>query len=417
MPLPRRQELPEEAFVSLSELKSFGSPVAGGGLPICVVSAPWLTSDHPDPRRTSLRQLTWMLRHLVGNGQRWAVFWDFFSLHQRPEKGKRDAEEELLYERSKRYMGLLYSHPATTVCRITRLPDDYPDGWTLATSANIASYDRRAWCFLEWQWSRFPGKPAHRSLDLGRLSGEEEDRKAAVALATSEAEAEATSQGNGRLVPPLTPEQFVEAADVMSFSLPKDDGTFVPALYDATFKMQLGKLRRLDYSNCGMDDEEAEQLGRVMAHGALSKLELLYLDGNRIGEDGFAALALAIANGGCPKLTRCVVERNPASGDSVLRAMRRLHEQLAAGVKPTAASSADANPPTQPVEEAAAETSNGPRRSKERLIGGRYGMQEKASSADAAAPSAEEEAPIGPGAKLFAAVLAQRRKSLEAAAR
>ena len=269
------------------------------------------------------------------------------------------------------------------------------------------------WCFLEWQWSRFPGKPSSRSLDVGLLSGDEEDRKSAVAVAMLEDPSVATSYGNGRAMPPLTPEQFAEAVDVMSFSLPKEDSTFVALLYAATYNSQLGKLRRLDLSNCQMGDEEAEQLGRVMAHGALSTLELLYLDGNTIGEPGFEAIASAIANGGCPRLTRCVVERNDASGDGVLKALRRLHEQLAAGIKPTAASPAATRPPPRAAEEAATDTSNVPRRSKEGMVGGILGMQEKSrASHDAANTEAEQDAPIGPGAKLFAAVLEQRRKSL-----
>ena len=348
-PLPRRQELPDEAFVSLDELKSFGSPVGGGGLPICVVSCPWLTTDHPDPFRTSLEQLTRMLRHMVGNGQRWGVFWDFFSLHQRPLKGKRPAEEDVLFARSQGYMGPLYSHPSTTVCRVTRLPADYPDGekWqgVLSNSANKATYESRGWCFVEWRWSKFAGKDPSRSLDVGRLSGEEDDRKAAVAVATTECTTEPASLGNGRLEPPLTPEEFKDTVDLLAFSFPKDDGGTVQAMYAASYVSHLGGLRRLDLSNAGWGDEEAEQLARVISSGAFTQLSLLYLDRNSIGQAGFAAIALAISEGGAPKLTRCVVERNQASGDSVLKSLRRLHAQLAAGVKPTAAAPADADAP------------------------------------------------------------------------
>ena len=55
------------------------------------------------------------LRHLIGNGQRWAVMWDWLSIHQRPAKGKRESEEEQLYEQSRKHMGILYSHRSTTV--------------------------------------------------------------------------------------------------------------------------------------------------------------------------------------------------------------------------------------------------------------------------------------------------------------
>ena len=47
--LPRRQELPDDAFISLSQLRCM-TQSGFGSLRILVVSWPWLQPDHPDPR-------------------------------------------------------------------------------------------------------------------------------------------------------------------------------------------------------------------------------------------------------------------------------------------------------------------------------------------------------------------------------
>ena len=54
--LPRRQELPDDAFISLSELRSM-TQSGFGSLRILVVSWPWLQPDHPDPRGDHLSLL------------------------------------------------------------------------------------------------------------------------------------------------------------------------------------------------------------------------------------------------------------------------------------------------------------------------------------------------------------------------
>ena len=48
--LARRQELPDEAFISVEELKAlFGEGNDDGVLPIIVISFCWLTPQYPDP--------------------------------------------------------------------------------------------------------------------------------------------------------------------------------------------------------------------------------------------------------------------------------------------------------------------------------------------------------------------------------
>ena len=44
----RRQDIPEEGFLSVSEIKASGCP--HDALPLAMVSYAWLTPKHPDPR-------------------------------------------------------------------------------------------------------------------------------------------------------------------------------------------------------------------------------------------------------------------------------------------------------------------------------------------------------------------------------
>ena len=56
--LPRRQELPAKAILSLEQVKSMGrfkSTLFSSSLRIIAVSHPWLQPDHPDPRGENLQ--------------------------------------------------------------------------------------------------------------------------------------------------------------------------------------------------------------------------------------------------------------------------------------------------------------------------------------------------------------------------
>ena len=105
----------------------------------------WLTPEHPDPKGSSLAILATALKHLIVGGRRWGVFWDFLSLHQFPEQGRRLPEEDKLFETAVKAMPMLFMHTHTTVLHQTRLPKDYPEEYGLATTANQAEYMRRGW--------------------------------------------------------------------------------------------------------------------------------------------------------------------------------------------------------------------------------------------------------------------------------
>jgi hypothetical protein len=94
--LARRQELPEEAFISVEELEQmFGWGNHDGVLPIIAISFCWLTPSHPDPAGAQLQIIASVLERelpkyamrdsilgLFDGFQDMGVFWDVrCSLH------------------------------------------------------------------------------------------------------------------------------------------------------------------------------------------------------------------------------------------------------------------------------------------------------------------------------------------------
>jgi len=73
-----RQALPDEAFLSLSELHASTEE----DLPVVCVSHCWLQPDQPDPRGHNLRAVARALASLTKGGNRIGVFLDFCSIHQ-----------------------------------------------------------------------------------------------------------------------------------------------------------------------------------------------------------------------------------------------------------------------------------------------------------------------------------------------
>jgi len=64
--MPRRQDLPESAFVDLERLRNMGrGNNYGSTLRVVCVSHPWLQPDHPDPIGTTLRLIARALNILV----------------------------------------------------------------------------------------------------------------------------------------------------------------------------------------------------------------------------------------------------------------------------------------------------------------------------------------------------------------
>ena len=162
--LARRQALPEEAFISVDELKRiFGEGNRDGVLPIVVISFCWLTPADPDPEGKQLATIAAALErerahYTTANGSfkgfdDMGVFWDWASLYQKdpalwapccggptfvaPEaRTAEQAAAAAAYESSRtasekegfdfaldKTMDLWYAHQGTTVYMLTKLPE------------------------------------------------------------------------------------------------------------------------------------------------------------------------------------------------------------------------------------------------------------------------------------------------------
>ena len=98
--LSRRQELPDDAFISCEEARAlFEGRTRGVG----ALSYGWLHPLHSDPHGFNTAIVIDFLRSERGRHVR-AMFWDFASLPQKDEHGDRTKEECEVFGRGLRYM-------------------------------------------------------------------------------------------------------------------------------------------------------------------------------------------------------------------------------------------------------------------------------------------------------------------------
>ena len=325
--LTHRQALPKEAFLSLADLVAATVERPGvTSLPIAALSHMWLSKNHPDPDGANLRRVAKALKTLLTdpNVSRLGVFWDFLSLYQHPKPTTymRTEEQNTLFKQGLGCLGMLYSHPYTTVLRLTSFPDghkkeDQPEG------TNVSEYFDRGWCFTENALSSLT-KDSYSSLDLGLMHEDKEysyDGKASLSAACT--------AGGGRR-PPLLPSQFATELETKTFTNGKDDKPLVKGLYERAFAEQFGQATKLYYGGLGWTGAEAAKLAEVIASTAAPQLqrlglehnkfgdegckwlsstlraapqlEWLRLDDNQIGDDGLKALAATLREGAAPRL-------------------------------------------------------------------------------------------------------------------
>ena len=144
-----RQALPDEAFLSLTEVHAAtGNSPHFASLPVVCVSHCWLQPDHPDPRGYNLRAVARALAHLTKYNSLVGVFLDFCSIHQNCrnidgvpqdtafawlESEKRLAggavgrfpAEDVLFKQALGSLGIFCAHPYTHVLMLTAFPPDY----------------------------------------------------------------------------------------------------------------------------------------------------------------------------------------------------------------------------------------------------------------------------------------------------
>ena len=323
-PMPRRQDLPDEAFLSHEQVQSARSLGIADCLRIVIVSHPWLQPDHCDPKCANLEVLGRAIRAIVVHRRGTvAIFLDFLSLHQKDADGVRTANEADLFGRALSSLSDLYSHPHVFTLKVTRLPADYPAGYSFppGTSPNRAPYEERGWCFMESCVSNFKSNRAP-TWDLGMADTDVDSWTIFVircGLAT---------EGMHRL-PPMTPAEFRDRLESKTFTNGKADRPLVARIYKSAFEAALGDARNLEFNGLAWDDADALTLARVVESGVLVKLERMNLYGHAMGDEGMRALASAVDRGGLPacKLIDTMPGRGATSDGGVLQeALRRARD-------------------------------------------------------------------------------------------
>ena len=116
----RRQELPEEAFLSRSEATAL---LDLADRSILALSYRWLTAAHPDPHGTALFALRRFLRSEDGLSK-CALFWDFASLPQKDTTDNlRTPEDAGTFKRGLESMGCFYASVCgTAVVQLKDIP-------------------------------------------------------------------------------------------------------------------------------------------------------------------------------------------------------------------------------------------------------------------------------------------------------
>jgi hypothetical protein len=318
--LERRQDMPEHAFLSLEELKQL--PKGWAGLRVLAVSHAWLHPHHPDPRGETLQLLARVLgEYIKGWGKapagKYGVFLDYCSICQKGAHGEeRTPAEAELFRTALGSMSEWYSHPRTTVLKITKLPSGYPAGFDFPSGStpNTATYHGRGWCYTEASVANLV-KPDELVLDLGRLKADRAYHLKEVMQAATRNYVHA-----GR-APPLTPDAFREQLETKSFTSKKADIGLVLGLYESAFTSRLGSASSLVYSDLNWGGKEAKSLVQVISSGILApKLKELNLFANMLDDDAAALLAEAMSADTLPQLVSLALGANQI-GDAGLTAL------------------------------------------------------------------------------------------------
>ena len=336
--LPRRQDLQDEAFLTMEQVMNLPQHSTHPNAPLRIVSIShcWLTPEHPDPCGEQLLNFADAMKRQQAQGKcssgeaccdcsfggfwfsmctgticrcccdvshppcvvwRWfpsgefAVFYDYCSLHQKnPVDKLRTEDEQEAFGLALSKMGSWYAHlHLTTVC-LSRLPE----GWE---SDACRPYSKRGWTTFEHLVSVL-GKPANDYswplvIDAGGALGE--CRQA-----------------------PMTPDAFSEVLEEKHFTSGADRA-IVAGIYKETLLGVLGGAVDLRYERLGWGDEEAELLASVLQYA--TSVTYIVLINNRIGDRGAKAIAQAIKEGAAPKLRRINLDANliGSSGTAALR--------------------------------------------------------------------------------------------------
>ncbi|EOD12687.1 hypothetical protein EMIHUDRAFT_213472 [Emiliania huxleyi CCMP1516] len=346
--LPRRQDLPEEAFLSSAQLRRIeqgarrGFDSAGFGealqrvskepspssflaffasffgrkrnpdrlLPIISVSYCWLEAAHPDREGRQLQLLCRKLRGLYGGRgllgacraygfSDMGVFLDWCSGYQknpalfaerRAYEASRSGEEKAAFGRMlENTMDLWYAHRSVTVVLLTQLPDELPAGFDRSRT-----YDTRGWTTFERCSAELGAKPA--SLGFAKW-------KLVIDVASDD--------GGAQRRLPATPERMATLLAACRFTNGADSAA-VLALYKKTAKAVLGTVEKLNYMGLPLVRGDAWTSPALLAEALnhCESLRTLELGGTRLDDEGVAELAAGLEDGALPALEYLNVAAN-----------------------------------------------------------------------------------------------------------
>ncbi|EOD22485.1 hypothetical protein EMIHUDRAFT_240249 [Emiliania huxleyi CCMP1516] len=346
--LPRRQDLPEEAFLSSAQLRRIekgarrGFDLAGFAealqrfgkepspssflgfiasffgrkrnpdrlLPVISVSYCWLEAAHPDREGRQLQLLSRKLRGLYGGRgllgacreygfSDMGVFLDWSSGYQkdpalfaerRAYEASRSGEQKAAFGRMlENTMDLWYAHASVTVVLLTQLPDELPAGFDRSRT-----YDTRGWTTFERCSAELGAKPSTLGFAKWKL---------VIDVASGD--------GGAQRRLPATPERMATLLAACRFTNGADSAT-VLALYEKTAKAVLGTVEKLYYIGLPLVRGDAWTSPALLAEALnyCESLRTLFLVGNRLDDEGVAELAAGLEDGALPALESLDVTAN-----------------------------------------------------------------------------------------------------------
>ncbi|EOD28006.1 hypothetical protein EMIHUDRAFT_457094 [Emiliania huxleyi CCMP1516] len=282
-PLPRRQDLPPEAFFPLDELRRLVEALGEDwGLLFVALSYRWLAKDHPDPERFHLE--TW---RRAGLGEtNFAFFQDFACLFQKP----RTPAEDELFKQGLSLLDVWYGHEQTVCWQQSELPPGFAEEMEALGLAR--SYEESGWCFVEAVVSAGV-KVGTRRLDLGKrtelaMGFAYGDGGDGGVLWPSHMKLEGVCAA--RRHPPLQPDEARRLlVTEKKFTTGKEDVEVVDALYRRFFEGVAGTATALAFSGLKWGPAESKALAAVLPR--FVTLESLDLSMNELGAEGATELA------------------------------------------------------------------------------------------------------------------------------
>lgn len=278
--LPRRQDMPKEAFWDPMRLIQGLQQSGNQPMPLLVsVSYCWLTRWHPDPEGFVLHSLVPLLQAYA----HWhrtttdsiAVFLDWCSLPQAP----RSTNENIVWSRAMQNIHLWYAHASLSVWMLTRVPN------------GIVPYGQRGWPFFERSLSGI--LVTDSALDLGMLRPQWNTW------------AHVLQDCKVKPQPPLPPDAF--AAELLRRTLSEDsDRELLARRYGEAFRCAIGLADVLQFGGLHWSDREAARVARLLP--LCECLRELELQQNDFTGKGARALLQSVVQ--CPQLERVALWGN-----------------------------------------------------------------------------------------------------------